>query len=251
MAVGSGTMTQASAPTVGMTLDEMVDLVRIKMEKFLFGLDYGLQFTPQKAVLFLNKAQRRAVTLIRRHFRHELDNDFTEQALDEDDGHFDLSTLSPLLFGTYIGIDDIRLTDGKYCTKKSLSEIREIRNAYRTPSTSKPIYHIRGNNIYVEPYASQTIDIYGYRRAVDMVLGSVDCEMGEGIQDVIIEIAVSLWLDTIGESGSADKAKVKYFERIAEIHSTAAPTDSILHDSDVEESWDPMDDERRIEYWAV
>jgi len=244
----SGTKTPV---TVGMTLDEMIDLVRIKMERFLENLDYGLTFTPQKAVLFLNKAQRRAVTLIRRHFRHELDNDFTEQALDSDDGHFDLTTLSPPLFGVYIGIDKIRLTDGKFCTKKSLDEIREIRNAYRTPSTSKPIYHIRGSKIYVEPYASQTIDIYGYRRPVDMVLDSVDCELGEGLQDVIIEIAVSLWLDSIGEGDLADKCKVKYFERIGEIHSTMAPTDSILHDSDIEESWDPMDDEKRIEYWAI
>jgi len=248
MAVGSGTGTQASAPTVGMTLDEMIELVQIKMDRFLNNLDYSLSFTKQKAVLFLNRAQRRAVTLVRRHFRHELDNDFTEQALDSTDGYLDLSTLDPLLFDTYIGIDKIRLTDGKFCTKKSLEEIRVIRNKSISISTSKPIYWIRNALIYVEPFADQTIDIYGYRRPVNMALGSVDCELGEGLQDVIIEIAAYLWLDSIGEREHAEKCRLRYLERIGEIHSTMAPTDSIEHDSDIEESWDPMDDEVREVY---
>ena len=226
--------------TVGMTLDDMIGLLQMKMERFLTNLDYGLTFTPQKAVLFLNKAQRRAITIVRRHFRHELDNDFTEQALDEDDGHFDLSTLSPPLFGTYIGIDRIRLTDGKFCTKKSFDEIKEIRNRNITPSASKPIYWIRGNYIYVEPYESETIDVYGYRRAVDMVLDSVDCELGEGLQDVIIEIASSLWLHSIGEVKLANECKLNYMERIGEIHSTMPASESAIDESDVEEPWDSM-----------
>jgi len=278
------------------------------MDRFLAAFNYDLSFTKQKAVLFLNNAQRRSVTLIRRHFRHELDNDFIEVPLGEN-GSVDLSNLEPLLFGTYIGIDNIRLTDGKFCTKKSFEEIRQIRNRSIIATTSRPIYYHRGNKIYVEPYTEHDsystlwvpdggrmvlnplgadgtvwerdgervmladspvtndlwtldgdrvylnvlvdkVDIYGYRRPVDMVLDSVDCELSEGLQDVIIEIATSLWLDSIGEREHAEKCRLRYLERIAEIHSTMAPTDSVRHDSDIEESWNPMDDEPRIEYWG-
>jgi len=235
----------------GMSLDEMIGLLQMRMDRFLSKLDFSLLFNKTKAVLFLNKAQRQAVTLVRRHFRHEIDNDFTEQALDSNDGHFDLSTLSPLLFGIYIGIDKIRLTDGKFCTKKSLDEIREIRNRNISIPTTKPIYWIRGTYIYVEPYEGQTIDIYGYRKPVDMVIDAVDCELNEIIQDIIVDIAVSIWLDTIGEIEQAKNNKLKYLERLNELHLTMSPSDSVAHDSDVSESWNPMDDEPRIEYFAT
>jgi len=238
----TGTGTQAESPTVGMTLDDMIDLMRIRMAIFLDGLDYKYNFTDQKAVLLLNKAQRKVITLVRRHFRHELDNDFTEQELDEDDGYFDLSTLDPLMFETYIGVEKVRLTGGRFCTKKSFEEVREITNACITPSTSKPIYYIRGNYLYVKPYESQTIDIYGYRRPVDMVIGSVDCELNEGLQDIIIEIAVEMWLNAIGKYEQSIVVRANYIDRIQHMHLTSPVSESALHESDLESSGDSMDD---------
>lgn len=122
---------------------------------------------------FLNLAVEWAVPLLERHYLHELETSALAQALDSTAGYFDLSTLTTPVFMPERGLYGVKLTGGKFATKKSFEEYRILTNKLAlTTSAYDPIYTIIGSRIYVQPFTGQTVDLY-YLKQPDEILFDV------------------------------------------------------------------------------
>ena len=138
-----------------MIVPNMLSMMNIALE------DLKKKDLPPALLLeLLNNGQDRLIAKLNRNIIRTLDTSATSQSLNSTTGAFDLSTLTYEVWRKTQGIDGIKLTDGRTCARITYQEFKMYT---KTVTIYEPIYYIRGTTIYVQPYDSQTIDIY-YRR---------------------------------------------------------------------------------------
>ena len=208
------------------TIEEMLSLLGIYLDDVKHKI-LGLS----EKVLMLNDAQDKTLTILNRHVLEELDVPLLAQTLDSS-GAFDLSLLANPVFHKNKGIDGVRLTGGKFCSRISFHEYRKYIDLNKVFTAEKPVYYLRGNKIYVEPYEGQTIDLYYMREPVKMELyansiNNVDCELDESVKTIIIGIACENYVDRTKEAARAYDNALKAIESL---NLVSAPSDSIEYD---------------------
>lgn len=208
---GTSTGTVAAAAT-GRTVTEMRDLLGIYLE----DADKN-EIIPLTRLQLLNTAQDRVVTLLNRHILDELDASELAAALDDTDGYYDFSGLS--IFHNK-AIDGIRITDGNFCFKISFNEFIKLENQGFTFTTNDPIYYIRGDYIYVEPFENATtIDIYYQSTPADLSIDpEVNCSLDDNVADIIIGLACENFVD---KTDTAARAFANAWKKIEELNELA------------------------------
>jgi len=177
--------------TGGMTLDEMSSLLSIYLN------DTKEKDFPKKVkVLLLNSAQDRVLSLLNRSVVTDLDSSALAQALDSD-GKFYLITLDYTLYNGIHGIDGIKLTGGDFSDLITFKEYKWLLDHDRTFQTDDPKHYYRGNYVYVNPHADQTIDIYYRKTPTQMAFGSpnTDCELNGCLHSIIVGLACQDYID--------------------------------------------------------
>lgn len=150
-----------------MTLADMGQLLQIYLDDA-----YGELYTYPMLAMLLNMAQDNVIQELRWDLTPEVNLLATGKSL-ESDGSYDYVTgltANPPMFNDR-GIVAVKLTGGMFCRRISFREEMEKINKSRTANSFRPEFWAYGKKIWVEPYESQTIDIYYRRRPVQMAFG--------------------------------------------------------------------------------
>lgn len=129
-------------------------------------------FSPNARLLFLNKAQLHVASELSLYYVRELQELTTSQALGSN-GELDLTSLDPALLEGEKGVISVKLTGGKYCTFLTGEKRRANEDASVTYYTSAPVYYFEAGNLYVHPFAAQTIDLCYKKIPTDMAFGQL------------------------------------------------------------------------------
>jgi hypothetical protein len=149
------------------------------MNTYLGNLEANQRPMDIEKVLLFNEAQRRLIDDLHRGVTAaDLVITVTNQSIGSSDGSFDLSGLTYLIRDDNLDIEYVKLYGGKYCHRMSEAEFQAMENAGYYYGDSDPVCIVRGDTLYVRPYAGQTIDIR-YRRepftmALDVASGSIE-----------------------------------------------------------------------------
>jgi len=210
------------------TLEDMLGLMSV------FCGDPNMETViPAVRVALLNRAQEKVVPALDGHRLSVLDTAMPGVALDSAGG-FDLAQLVNPVFRGDNSIDGIKHVGGYFARRISFEEYRADVNAKRTYTERDPVWYMRAGKAYVLPFtAGDTADIHYPRKPEAMALGAtaslnVDCEFGNDVQDVIVELA-SYWAlqFIVKDAKAAEICRINAEAGIAQINGNGPPTDSI------------------------
>ncbi len=187
-----------------MTLSQMIDLAEV----YFYELDR--EVVPAQMLILLNQAQEKLVSMLNRNIITDLDVTLLAQSLGSS-GEFDLSGLTDTIWHGTQGIDGIKHTDGKFCSKISYGEYKIQSDHDNEFTDSFPIYYVRGTNIYVMPYSDHTIDFYYREELTKMALGvapasDTSCALNAMFHELIVGLALEDFVDL-------DPAIMRFYNR--------------------------------------
>lgn len=178
------------------SLQEMYDTLSLHLNRPDLVERRDRDVTLPELVHLLNRAQRFVALKLNIFFVRELETSDTNNALGSD-GEFDLSSCDPKILGGDQGIIAVKLYDGKYCDRITRITRQEDEDGDKTYSVNEPKFFIEGVNIYIRPYADQTLDLVYKATPTDMALGAVtdtDCALNSEVQELINDYALGLGL---------------------------------------------------------
>ena len=181
-----------------MTLENMMSLLLVYLDD-----PEGDRYTRDIMAMLLNMGQDNAVMELRWDLTPEINILKSAQVLGGSDGSYNYVTglaASPPIFRDR-GIIGVKLTDGRFCSRRSFREHMDDTNVDRRFDAHKPIFWAYGNSIYVDPYTDQTIDLYYRRRPIQMAEG-VDVENNLSLTQHATPSTTQFYGDT-GQSLSA------------------------------------------------
>lgn len=182
-----------------MTLREMIDDLEIRLYPDGGAERSELAFTADKALRWLNRAQLYVARELDVQFVRELHATADSQALGASDGSFDLTGLSPEPIEGEKGILSVQLTGGKHCDLLDDDRRRGNEDSSKTYGSSRPVYWLIGQTMYVRPYSGHTIDLEYKKLPTDMAFdagddpsGDTSCALDDVVQELIVEYAAGL-----------------------------------------------------------
>jgi len=191
------------------------------------------EFTPAQLVNFLNRSQDDIITLVPPQYFTSLFVLDESIALDSD-GAFAISDLTRDVLMTPKNVVGVRVNSDHFAHLITQKEYIEHDRAGYIYDEENPVYYIRGNTFYVEPFSTgDTVDVYYVRKPVPMVMNTTgdtdddtNCELPLELKNILLNLAVSL-----GYRVGKDRKRADQFLGIAqkfidEIKSTMHTTDS-------------------------
>lgn len=177
----------------------MIDDLEVRLSPDGMAERSPFAFTPDKALLWLNRAQLYVARELDIQLVRELHTTATSQALGSSDGSFDITSLSPNAIEGEKGIVAVKITDGKHCTLLPDYRRRSNEDESKTYVSTAPVFWLIGQTMYVSPYSGYTIDIEYKKLPTDMAFDDdnepdddTSCALGNTFQTIMLEYAAGL-----------------------------------------------------------